>query len=185
MPSDARREHYFTAAIEILAEQGFRGLKMTTLHRRLGVTSGSFYHFFRSWPDFVAQFLAYWTEIYTDEAVAEALPARDPLDRLAGMRARARVVPHDAEAAIRTWSTVDSQVERFQREVDRRRIELIRLAVVDATGREDDADRLAALGLAMIVGLQQLTRPVDVDAIDWALARFIDLVTGSGPADPA
>jgi hypothetical protein len=86
-------------------------------------------------------------------------------------------VPHDAEVAIRTWSAMDPMVAAAQRDVDRRRLDIIRTAVVEATGSERDADRLAELGLSMIVGWQQLRQPFDPEAMDWMLTRFIEMVT--------
>jgi AcrR family transcriptional regulator len=182
MPRPSPRERYFDAAIEILSEAGFRDLKMTALHRRLGLTSGSFYHHFNSWPDFVRQFLAYWTEFHTDAAVAAAVPLQDPVQRLEQMRVLATKVPHDAESAIRIWGAMDPEVARVQQDVDRKRLDLIRLAVVEATGNPDDADRLAGLALAIIVGYQQLGRPVDVDALDQALGQFNAMVLGGRSA---
>jgi AcrR family transcriptional regulator len=176
VPLYVTREQYFTAATEILSEQGYHRLKMTALHQRLGVTSGSFYHYFKNWPDFVAGFLAYWTA-HTNQIAEKSAATPDPLDRLELLRALTRTVPHDAEVAIRTWSAMDPMVAAAQRDVDRRRIDIIRTAVVEATGSERDADRFAELGLSMIVGWQQLRQPFDPEAMDWMLTRFIAMVT--------
>ena len=49
MPIVAARESYFETGLEILADTGFGGLKLAEVCRRLGVTSGSFYHYFTNW----------------------------------------------------------------------------------------------------------------------------------------
>ncbi|WP_239003564.1 TetR/AcrR family transcriptional regulator [Nocardia panacis] len=54
------KEQYFTAALEVLAECGFKGLNIGVLCRGLGVTSGSFYHHFGGWPTFVTALLEHW-----------------------------------------------------------------------------------------------------------------------------
>ena len=170
VPLYVTREQYFTAAKEILLAQGFRGLKMTALHRHLGVSSGSFYNYFKNWPDFVQQFLDHWAG-QTDEIAEKASVPLDAFERLELLRQLAQTVPHDVEAAIRTWSTVEPLVAQAQQNVDQQRRALIRRAVVEATGGEQDADQLAEFILSLIVGCQQLTKPVDVRAMDAMLAR--------------
>jgi AcrR family transcriptional regulator len=176
MPESVTRERYFTAAIEILSQGGFRELKMTALHERLGLTSGSFYHYFKSWPDFVRQFLSYWTKFHTDVTIAANASPQDPVHRLMQMRVQASRLPHDAEAAIRIWSAMDPIVAAVQHEVDHKRKEIIRMAVVEATGVQEGAGELANLAMTIIVGHQLLCRPTDVAALDVALEQFVELV---------
>lgn len=173
MPHYVGREDYYAAAVAILSESGFRDLNMTALHRRLGVSSGSFYNWFRNWPEFVRQFLTHWTE-HTEQIARQAAVPQDPVQRLELLRRLARTVPHDAEAAIRVWSTTDPTVASAQRTVDRRRLAVIREAVAGVA--EEDATELAELCLATVVGTQLMTRPVDVDTLDRHLAGVIELV---------
>ena len=48
MATIAARESYFTTGLEVLADQGVGGLKLAEVCGRLGVTTGSFYHYFDS-----------------------------------------------------------------------------------------------------------------------------------------
>jgi len=52
-------------------------------------------------------------------------------------------------------------VGQAQRRVDRLRHDQLRGAVLGMGVPADRADRLATMGLALLVGLQQLERPVD------------------------
>lgn len=88
--------------------------------------------------------------------------------------------PGDPSSAIRMWSRTDRAVAAVQDDVDRRRLALIRTAVVEATGETGEADRYASMALNMIVGLQQRRHPVDLDELDWMLATFIRFVTNAG-----
>ncbi|MBN9758266.1 MULTISPECIES: TetR/AcrR family transcriptional regulator [unclassified Pseudonocardia] len=174
MPQYVGREDYYAAAIAILSGSGAHELTMTALHRGLGVSSGSFYNWFRNWPDFVERFLEHWRG--STEAIArEAAGPHDPHERLELLRRLSRTVPHDAEAAIRVWATTDPAVAEAQRAVDARRLEVIRRAVA-AAGAPDAADELAELCLSAVVGAQLRHRPVDVEGLDRVLARFIALV---------
>lgn len=175
MSESASRERYFTAAQEILTDQGFGHLKMTALHRRLGVSSGSFYHFFAGWDDFVAQFLHHWIA-QTAEISAQAQQTSDPFDRLETLRLLSRSVPHAAEAAIRMWSTTNAAVATAQRHVDAQRLAIIAEAVSTAGVTGVRVDRLARHGLSIIVGWQQLSHPFDMHGLDELLSQFIELV---------
>ena len=64
------RDDYYAAAMRILATEGAGGLKIATLCRELGVTTGSFYGYFGSLDGFIEQFLAYWWESQTARIAA-------------------------------------------------------------------------------------------------------------------
>lgn len=178
MSGNASREKYFAAALEILTDQGFGHLRMTSLHQRLGVSSGSFYHFFAGWDDFVAQFLQNWVG-QTAEISAQAQLASDPFNRLETLRLLARSVPHSAEAAMRLWSATDPAVATAQYHVDTQRLAIIREAVSAAGVTNSRAGLLAQHGLSIIVGWQQLSHPFDAYVLDDMLGQFIELVRGS------
>ncbi|WP_225922733.1 hypothetical protein [Pseudonocardia oceani] len=68
-------------------------------------------------------------------------------------------VPHAAEAAIRVWAALDPDVGRAQRRVDDERRASVRWVV---SGIVDDpvvVERLAVLGLSVLVGFQQTCAP--------------------------
>ncbi|OPX12436.1 TetR/AcrR family transcriptional regulator [Mycobacterium sp. AT1] len=176
-PGNATPDRYFGAALDILTENGSGDLTMTALHRRLKVSSGSFYHFFHGWGDFVAQFLDSWIA-QTAAISAKAQQESAPFDRLEILRRLAASVPHAAEVAIRTWSATDPAVTTAQRHVDAQRLAIIREAVAAAGVTDARADLLARHGLSIIVGWQQLSDPFDADVLDEMLGQFIELVRG-------
>jgi hypothetical protein len=53
MARTVTREQYFDAALAVLAGSGFKGLNIGVMSKRLGMTSGAFYHHFGNWPVFV------------------------------------------------------------------------------------------------------------------------------------
>jgi AcrR family transcriptional regulator len=59
----AARESFFETGLEILAELGFGELKLAEVCGRLGVTTGSFYHYFRSWHVYTRDLVGYWRQI--------------------------------------------------------------------------------------------------------------------------
>jgi AcrR family transcriptional regulator len=166
------RQDYFREALDLLAKEGFGALRLTALCRSLGMSTGSFYNWFRDWNDFVDQFLVFWETELTDRLVADAETTLDPATRLDRLREMARGVPHDAEVALRAWSNSNPRAARIRNEVDARRQKIIFDTVHGLVADPDLAARLAALGLSIVVGHQHL----DVVDMDWSLGQFIVLV---------
>ena len=52
MASVVSREAYFETGLDVLSDLGYGGLKLAEVCNRLGVTTGSFYHYFSGWPDY-------------------------------------------------------------------------------------------------------------------------------------
>ena len=70
MVTVASREAYFETGLEVLADRGYGGLKLAEVCRRLGVTSGSFYHYFSSWSAYTGELIEEWLPAATRERVA-------------------------------------------------------------------------------------------------------------------
>lgn len=187
VPTLVTRQQYFDSALQILSTEGFRGLQVVKLCKVTGMTTGSFYNYFKNLQDFVAQFLSAWRQELTKQLIEAAEIVVEPTERLRKLTELAMTVPHGAEAAIRAWSKVDPMVRAVQQEVDALRIGLIRRAVLNASPDDPDADRLATLGLCIVVGMQQLQSPVDLDDLKWSLDQYVDMVLAraSQPAAPA
>lgn len=171
MPREPRhlkvtQEQYFAAALSQLAAHGAEGLTISRLCQALGVTSGSFYHYFGSWAGFVEALLAHWEDEQTQRIVRLTRAEAGVEQRLGVLRRQATALPHDAEAAIRAWSRGDERVDQTQRRVDARRHAAARAVIVDLGVPAQDAERLATTAVAVLVGIQQLHRPVDLELLD-------------------
>ena len=180
VPTLVTRQEYFTSAVEILSTEGFRGLQVVKLCKAMGITTGSFYNYFRNLKDFTAEFLTTWRQDLTKQLIEAAELVDEPAERLRKLADMAKDIPHEAEAAIRAWSKVDPMVQAVQEEVDDLRLGLLRRAVLNASPNDPDADRLAALGLSIVVGAQQLRSPVNFDDLKWALDQYVELVLARG-----
>ena len=66
MPTVAARDSFFETGLQILADLGFGGLKLAEVCHRLGVTTGSFYHYFTSWSTYTRELIEYWKQDRTD-----------------------------------------------------------------------------------------------------------------------
>jgi AcrR family transcriptional regulator len=170
------QEQYFTAALEHLADHGAEGLTIGALCRALGVTSGSFYHYFGNWGGFLDALLEHWEDVQTGRIVARAASQATADKRLAVLQSEAAELPHEAEAAIRAWGQGEEKVRLAQQRVDTRRREELEAIIIDVGVAPDDAARLATMGMAVLVGIQQLQRPVDVPMLFTLLEELANTV---------
>ncbi|MGW4487547.1 TetR/AcrR family transcriptional regulator [Amycolatopsis sp. NPDC004368] len=170
------RERYFAAALDVLAADGFAGLNVGRLCRDLGVTSGSFYHHFGGWATFVDELLAFWENRQVLILAAGDFGTSDPTTDFAALMDLTLGLPHKAEAAIRAWAANDESVRAAQKRVDAARLKTVGRAVKDLVGDAALARTLTALGLAMLVGHQQLAAAGENGDLAELIAEYTWLV---------
>jgi AcrR family transcriptional regulator len=175
-PPTAPQLRFFEAGLDLLAEEGYGALKLAPLCRRVGVTTGSFYHAFPNWPTYTNALLQHWWEERTDRARVLAGEEEDPARRVELLVRAAVDLPHRAEAAIRVWAGVDPVVARLQREVDEQRLATVTeaLAAVMPPGSDDLARDLAQTAVFLLVGYEQSHASGGREALEWALRLIHD-----------
>lgn len=168
------REAYFATGLDVLADRGYGGLKLAEVCDRLGVTSGSFYHYFANWPAYTRELVHYWFEAQTRRQLELLKAAPEPRKRLAGIIETGLALPTATEAAFRSWSSVDPYIRSVQVEVDRQRYEFIRDSSFGVLGDERQAQLFAEWAVYLLVGFEQCTLPPDVAGIAWISAQLLD-----------
>ena len=170
----AARESYFEAGLEILADLGLGRLKLAEVCRRLGVTTGSFYHYFTSWNAYTRELLSYWREDRTIKSAEVFRQESDPRKRIQAIIKAALSLPHGAEAAIRTWSSVDAEVHAVQVEVDRDRFKLCYEYALEIVGDTRQAEVFADWAVYLLVGYEQSTLERDPQIYEWISNQMLD-----------
>ena len=166
------RDDYFEGAMKILATEGHHALKMSTLCKMLGVTTGSFYNYFGSWAEFTPQLLTNWEKEQTLRIEEVSNEQDDPLSRIVTMKELSTTLPHESEAAIRAWSNGDPLVAEFQRRVDDERVAALRAVVKTLVPDDAKADLLSLMGVSLLIGAQSLRNPVDRDELHRLFDEF-------------
>lgn len=176
MPTIVSKQEYFDAALEVLAKSGFKSLNIGVMCRALGVTSGSFYHYFGSWDGFVAQLLEFWENkqvvVLADMDFGSGEPERD----VKSLRELTLGLNHEAEAAIRSWGGNNEAVRAAQTRVDDSRIKTVHKAVNRTIRDSRKSDVITALGMDMLVGYQQRLGHGDRVGFDKVLDEYLKLV---------
>lgn len=155
------RDHYFEAALDVIARDGVGALTIAKLCQRLDVTIGSFYHHFKGSKAFLAAFYAWWETEHAFHLVDQARTEPDPVARLALLKKLSAGLPHGAEAAIRTWSTSHPDAAAAQSRVDEARIEVVVDTLRQLGLPPGRARTLAVMAVGVLVGTQQLGQTDD------------------------
>lgn len=171
----ATRELYFETGLEVLSELGVGGLKLAEVCTRVGVTTGSFYHYFSSWKVYTHELITYWRNDRT-LAVIEALRqlTDDPRERFVAGIQPALSFPHKAEAAIRAWSSVDPYVLKVQTEVDQQRFNYVYELVMELVDDPRKAEAFAKWCIYTLIGFEQSTLPRDPAIFEWIILQTLD-----------
>ena len=172
MASVASRESYFETGLDVLSDLGYGGLKLAEVCHRLGVTTGSFYHYFPSWPAYTKELVTHWMQQRTVWRSRRCAAKR--------IRAAASTVliqvglglPHGAEAAIRVWSSLDPHVHAVQAAVDRQRYDIMYESAFEILKNERQAQVFAAWAVYLLVGYEQAALPPDPGALAWIAGQL-------------
>lgn len=167
------RESYFGTGLDVLADSGYGGLKLAEVCRRLGVTTGSFYHYFPNWSAYTKDLVAHWMQRGTLQAVEAARAEEDPRQRIATLIQVGLSLPHGAEAAIRVWSSVDPHVHEVQVSVDQQRFDVLYEAAYEILEHKRRAQVFASWGVYLLVGYEQATLPSDPGALAWIALQWL------------
>jgi AcrR family transcriptional regulator len=174
MGAVASRESYFDTGLDVLSDLGYGGLKLAEVCQRLGVTTGSFYHYFPSWSAYTQQLVAHWREGMTVKVLEAVRAEPDPRQRIDSLIQAGLTLPHGAEAAIRVWSSIDPQVRSVQAEVDRQRFEAMHESALEILKNDRRAELFAAWAVYLLVGYEQAILPPDTAGLAWIVAQLLD-----------
>jgi AcrR family transcriptional regulator len=174
MASVVSRESYFEAGLDVLSDLGYGGLKLAEVCNRLGVTTGSFYHYFPSWPAYSKELVAHWMQGHTVQIIEAVRAEPDPRRRIDTLIYEGLTLPHGAEAAIRVWSAVDPAVYPIQAAVDQQRYDVMYESAFEILHNKRQAQLFAAWGVYVLVGYEQAALPRDAGALEWIAGQLTD-----------
>ncbi|WP_182379411.1 TetR/AcrR family transcriptional regulator [Nocardioides sp. WS12] len=170
--NEALRASWFEGANEILATDGYGALKLAPLCKKLGVTTGSFYHSFDNWQDFTDALLDAWLDERTQQTVEIVRKTEDPVDRLLQLADATAELMHQTEAAIRVWAGVDERVAIVQRKVDDGRYQVVNEAMTQIVGAEQ-AERFTVWGLSTLIGYEMIAGRHGREHLLWSLQHIL------------
>jgi AcrR family transcriptional regulator len=168
------RDSYFETGLDVLSDLGYGGLKLAEVCNRLGVTTGSFYHYFSSWPAYTLELVETWMKERTVLVIEFLKSETDPRRRIDALVQVGLELPHSAEAAIRVWSAVDPDVYRVQLQVDQQRYDIMYESALEILHNDRQAEMFARWAVYLLVGHEQATIARDTVALAWIAKQLTD-----------
>lgn len=178
------RPAWIKGALEALAEEGFAGLRIEVLARRLKVTKGSFYWHFKDRQDLLATVLDTWKEGRIRDVLkqAKARPGGERekifylLDTYSTTRNRRGIL---IELAMREWAQRDPAAAAIVREVDAVRLECSRTLFLGCGLAPEEASARCLLLYAYCFGLSLVMHQNFQDDISRLKEEINALVAGA------
>ncbi|MBC3191098.1 TetR/AcrR family transcriptional regulator [Pseudonocardia sp. C8] len=180
LPATPRQ--YLDAGLDLLAEHGPAGTTITALCRRLGTTSGSFYHHFSGWDCYRERLVQHWERRHLDhQRAVTGTPGGPPQAGLARYRAAVLALPHSVDAAVRVWAVARPEVAAAAQRVDSGWFHALHGLLLDVCADAATARRLATLGHALVVGCQLVHGRRTGEVVGDMLADFETMVGQAAP----
>jgi len=173
MAAVVSRESYFETGLGVLSDLGYGGLKLAEVCNRLGVTTGSFYHYFPNWPTYTRELVAHWMQARSAQVQA-ARAERDPRRRVGALLEEGLELPNGAESAIRVWSAIEPHVHSAQLAVDKQRFEVLYDSAYEILQNTRQARVFASCAIYLFVGYEQTPLPRDSAAMAWIARQLLD-----------
>lgn len=168
----------------ILAEDGFKKIKIDALCNRMGVTKGSFYWHFKDIAAYKAALVSRWGE-WSDEEHKHFVELGDlpPRERLMGLIGQLTSPRHwTLERAMREWARSDPEAEASVRTSDRRAHRAVRQCLVDHGLDPETASMRAGWIMAMGIGALHLSYAKDDGAVAASHSdRLVDIMLAPDP----
>jgi AcrR family transcriptional regulator len=169
---------YFAAARDLMADGDPRKVTIDALCKRVGTTSGSFYHHFGSLDGFVDALAADWS----DRAVRAMHDAIAGIANVPGTRRivneRLLLQHHQTEAAFRAWARTNAAMRRAVERVDDARFDASRtmVAALNPELTPEEVEACAQISVLIIIGAQARDPDTAAKVSAAALASFAALI---------
>jgi AcrR family transcriptional regulator len=149
------RDRWIEEGLRALAAGGPDGVRVEALAKKLGVTKGGFYGSFADRDALLEAMLDAWERESTDEVIDRVeREGGDPLTKIqrAGVLTFSsdRLLPIDL--AIRDWARRDEAVAERLRQVDNRRMALLREVIGTFCSDADEVEARSLLAFCVAIG---------------------------------
>jgi AcrR family transcriptional regulator len=147
------RLDWIVAGQRLLIDGGLPAVKLAALTRELGVTSGSFYHHFGDFRDYLDALADYYGGDNIERVIEALAPIPDPAERLRllfSLRDQWEITRLDS--AMRVWASGDERARVAVARLDDKLIEIVRGAFSELGYSYEDARVRALLAFSAGVG---------------------------------
>ncbi len=153
--------------LELLAQKGAPAMRIELLCKKAKRSKGSFYHHFKDREGFIKKLISFWQEKLTERIIAQAEQYKTPTERLIALNKLTHDIVHGkhakTERALRHWAANEPIISKSLAETDKRRTDYVASLLVNAGINSRTAIDLAVMNYAMLIGMQQMPKPPNVE----------------------
>lgn len=172
-----RKQDYFAAARDLLAERGSDGVTIAAICERLGVTHGAFHHAFSTMAGFVGALADEW--LLASFGLLESYESeRDPAARLEVLFHDKVTLLDPAEAAWQAWGWANPTVHYAVRHVQRRLQRHLTTTFAELGHDDEAAELLAEMGVALTLGLPHWEPALDLPTRESVVLEWLRRCVG-------
>ena len=146
---------WLEVGLQLLVDEGPRGLTVERLCQLTGKTKGSFYHHFGGVREFEQRLLEFWEQAHTRDLI-ELTCQGSPAEALRELRRLALRLPYERETAFRAWGARDPEAARVVARVDALRVSHLARFHTQKGYPAEEAETLAWLEYSVFLGMAQL-----------------------------
>ena len=150
-----RKAVWLEVGLQLLVDEGPKGLTVERLCQSTGKTKGSFYHHFAGVREFEQRLLEYWEQAHTRDLI-DLTSQGPPQTALRELRRLALRLPFEREAAFRAWGARNPEAARVVARVDALRVAHLGRFHIDNGQPPDLAEAMAWLEYSLFLGMAQL-----------------------------
>lgn len=175
------RQHWVNAARDLLIQGGIEHVRIGRLAESLNVTRGGFYWLFSSRDDLLDELLEDWKRTNTlifEKILNAERKGIDELEALFSMWLEEDEYSPPYDSAVRDWARMSEVTAKAVKEVDSRRIELMKNIFLDLGYPEDEAFVRARITYFHQVGYYILGLGESREARSLALPLYIKVLSG-------
>lgn len=162
--------------IKTLDSRGWRALKISELCQQLGVTKGSFYHWFSSKRDYNFQVLAYWKLRYTQGFIDQAEKggdSREKLSLLVEQCIKAAIKGNRLESEINAWSFQDDEVKDYVMTVYKQRHKYLEKLLQDVYPDPVLVKKHGLILYSLVVGVEIFYRKLSKHELELIFSDYL------------
>lgn len=181
------REDWLDAAMDILVSDGVQEVKVQTIGARLGVSRSSFYWYFKSRKDLLAQLLAQWEQSNTGILIAASQTPAPTITAALNAFFRCIVDPagfdHRLDFAVRDWARRDGDVRAALDRSDTARTEALAAMFARYGYEAGEADIRARVLYYQQIGYYALELAETLETRLKRVAGYLYAFTGVHPSE--
>lgn len=150
------KEEWIKAGIKLLRKESNASIKIDILCEKLKISKGSFYHHFKNINEYIEALVKYNFERSTKSIIEGSQDMDQSIEKLESLRLFVQHLDPKIEIGLRAWSTHHPIVDKYQKKIDKVRMDYLYELILGLGTSKAKAKKYAKIQYAIFVGLMNL-----------------------------